>query len=171
MTTTPRNRKLDTISDRLYRASTNTTAAYEFLNEQRSHIPTLAASNTDGGTRGSGHSDPTLRTVTRLAAIEEKRQAIRDMIATLELGTDLLDEAIRDAYRISTETSMEGPATDDRPLCRGGQPDTWGDPTCGAHVEHFIRDDGSIGFRTEGLCAKHRSAKRRWEQDHREDAA
>jgi hypothetical protein len=171
VTASPRNRKLDTISDRIYRASVNSSAAFAFLNEQRSHIPTLAAATTDGAgySRGS-HSDPTLRTVTRLSAIEEKRTAILDMIATLELGTDLLDEAIRDAYRISSETPVEGPTTDDRPLCRGGQPDTWGDPACGAHVEHFIRDDGSVGFRTEGLCSKHRTAKRRWEQQNREVA-
>jgi hypothetical protein len=163
---TPRNRKLDTISDRIYRASVNSQAAFGFLNEQRSQIPSLAASNTDGGTRGSGHSDPTLRTTVRLLAIGDKRQAIDDMIATLELGTDLLDEAIRDAYRIGTDGAQtEGPTTDDRPLCRGGQPDTWGDPDCGRHVEHYTRSDGTMAFRSEMLCATHRKRKMAWERE------
>jgi hypothetical protein len=166
VTASPRNRKLDTISDRIYRASVNSTAAFAFLNEQRSHIPTLAAATTDGAghSRGS-HSDPTLRTVTRLSAIEEKRTAIQDMIATLELGTDLLDEAIRDAYRISSETIADGPTTDDRPLCRGGTPDTWGDATCGRHQDHYSLASGEIRFRGDGLCAMHRKRKERWERN------
>ena len=165
-TSTPRNRKLDTISDRIYRASVNSQAAFGFLNEQRSHIPTLTANTTDGAghSRGS-HSDPTLRTVTRLSVIEDKRQAIHDQIHCIEVATDLLDEAIRDAYRIGKEPALEGPTTDDRPLCRGGTPDTWGDPECGRHQDHYSLASGEIRFRGDGLCAMHRKRKERWERN------
>jgi hypothetical protein len=171
MTTPRRNRRLDTVSDRVYRASVNTEAAFEHLNTQRSLVGTGGTGQQERRSIG-GHSDPTLRLVQQLDGINYRRTAIDDQIVCIEKAMDLLDEAIRDAWkaRALRDDVDEAPATDDRPLCRGGQPDTWGDPTCGAHVEHFRRDDGTIGFRSEGLCSKHRSAKRRWEQN-QENAA
>jgi hypothetical protein len=164
-----RNRRLHTVSDRLYRASENVMAALDHLDRQRGLVPSIVSSRTDSASSSrSGHSDRTTATVIRLDSIDYGRRTILDAIATAETVADLIDQAVRDAYRITALNDPpveDGPNTDDRPICRGGPPDTWGDAICGAHVEHFLRDDGTVGFRSEGLCAKHRTAKRRWERE------
>ena len=53
------------------------------------------------------------------------------------------------------------PAAQNEPLCTGGDPSTWGDPTCGELVDSFQRDDGTTSYRNDGLCARHRVRKHR----------
>jgi hypothetical protein len=166
---TPRNRKLDTISDRLYRAASNIEQAFAHLNEQRALVPAIGSSRTDGaGGSPSGHSDRTLGTMIRLDEIENKRQALHDAIGSANLAAKVIEDAIDDAYKARAEKGDTPDAPvhhDDRPLCRGGTPDTWGDPECGRHQDHYSLASGEIRFRGDGLCAMHRKRKERWERN------
>lgn len=153
MTRRRRNQTLDALAHRIDRAADIVPDVLAGLDEQRTHINALRAAV--GGTGSSDVSDPTLRTVIALDGIEYKRQAIKDAIATLGVCVDMLDNVCRDALGRSLPEELDAPRCSAEVL----------DPAdaawplrhqCTRYVEHFTRADGTIGYRSEGLCAMHR---------------
>lgn len=95
---TRRNRQLDTLSDRIYRAAAIVPEVLDHLDEQRANISAIHAHPTDAGGNSHGdHGDPTLGTVLQFDPIEHHRRTVLDAIATLGVCVDMLDRSCRDA--------------------------------------------------------------------------
>lgn len=163
MTSTPRNRRIDTASDRLYRASPAVIAALDHLDRQRALVPAIGSSRTDGaGSSKGGHSDRTLAITVRLDGIDYGRRTIVDAIATVELATDVLDQAVRDAYKINEQG--EATIEDSKPRCIGDNSaegaTCWNIPSPRRNPHGLEIDDGrcvDCGPRYDALAAQRRS--------------
>ena len=101
-------------------------------------------------------NDPTAHQALQRTHITNQQHAINTAMATLQRGRHDLMKAITNAIPRQPTNS---------PLCNGGDPSTWGDPTCNELVGSFQRGDGTTGVRSDGLCDRHRMRKHRWEKD------
>lgn len=149
---------LDRASTRLDRASRTVPDVLAHLTEQLRYA-TYGATDTDTGRISGGNtSDPTYNAMHRRAPVQAFIDDVQAKRAAIGKAIDDLDDACRKAlgYRVAL--------SEDTPRCDGGDPSTWGHPTCGQYVEHFMRADESIGFRSEMLCARHRKRKERYER-------
>lgn len=110
------------------------------------------------GISGQGTiNDPVVAQVLARSHVLDRSNRVDALVSALE-GT--ARELVAELNRGKRRT----PAAQGEPLCSGGDPSTWGDPTCGRVVDHFTRDDGTIGYRADGLCGMHRVRKHRHEQ-------
>lgn len=155
--TRSRHTPTDRLARRLDRAAGIIPDVLAHLNELRANITTLTTPTNEHTSR-SGHSDPTARTTLQLDAINLHQRAIDDQVHCVEVAINLLEEACRDGlgYRAPRAANSE-------PLCGGGDPSTWGDPTCGDIVESAQRQYG-VWYHPSGLCPAHRKRKERWER-------
>ena len=158
----PRRRRidmdLDRAANRLERASTAVPDVLAHLSEQLRYATFGASDSEAGRISGGSMSDPTYDAMHRRAPVQAYIDDVQAKRAAIGKAIDALDDACRKAlgYRVAL--------TEDTPRCDGGDPSTWGHPTCGQYVEHFARADGSTGFRSEMLCARHRKRKERYER-------
>lgn len=115
--TMPPTRACDTAARRLDRAVTVIPGVLDHLDEQRSHISTLAAARADstGGQRGT-HADPPARVYLVIDQIDRKRGRITDAIQSIWIAIDNLDDACRDAlgHRVTSDDLDES-----KPRCIG----------------------------------------------------
>ncbi len=114
--------------------------------------------NETGIVAKGGTSDPTGEAATnptRFAAFERSNR-VEVMMLRLE---SLTKELVREVNRGSSKT----PAAQNEPLCAGGDPSTWGDPTCGEIVRSEERAYGTWYHPSE-LCDRHLKAKQRHER-------
>lgn len=148
--------ELDRAAWRLQRASNTVPEVLVHLQEQLL-FATFGASDSEAGrVAGGDMSDPTYQAMSRrdpVVALERRVYAARKAISD---AIDELDDACRAAL------GMRVAQAEQTPTCDGGDPSSWGDPTCGQYVEHYTREDGSTGFRAEGLCARHRKRRQRY---------
>lgn len=147
---------LDRAAWRLSRASVTVPSVLTHIAEQLAHTTSVAASESVH-VGGGDISDPTAAAAARRATIIAQRDRILAARRAIGAAIDDLDDACRRALGARIGAAV------DAPRCHGGDPSTWGDPECGALVEHYTRADGTQAFRTSGLCTKHRFAKLRWE--------
>ena len=159
------HRATEILAGRLARAATTIPSILDHLDEQRGNITTLSAPTGGGGSKGD-HSDPVLRTVMALDGVNIHRRAIADQVYCVNVAINLLEQACADAlgYRAGRRKGErpEGAAVAE-PLCGGGDPSTWGDPTCGELVESALRQYG-IWYHPSGLCVNHRRRRERYER-------
>lgn len=159
-----RNRDADALSFRLERAATRIPEVFAHLDEQRAMA--MQSSGSGGGGRQPGtYSDPTAGMVAKLDAIELQRRTILDALASIGVGVNILDEACRDALGVRAqpaEQSAPAPAADAEPKCGGGDPSTWGDPTCGQIADWRITDSGHVSYNRDGLCPRHVAKRDEW---------
>jgi len=153
------HRDTDTLAQRLMSASRVIPSILDHLDEQRANITTLSSPTSDGPGSKGGHSDPTLRTVTALEAINLHNRAINDQVHCVKVAVDLLDEACRDAlgHRAPKKAAQE------EPLCDGGDPSSWGDVQCGDIVESR-QMPSHVWYHASGLCPRHRRRMERWQR-------
>jgi hypothetical protein len=182
---TRRNRKLETHSDRLYRASDIVPQVLDHLSEQRAQTSAVKASVTDGSITSTGDpTDPTGDIVCTLERFDAPRRDIFALIDDIGRLIDRLDDACRKALGIrSTGAVTDDTPAVDKPLCiddeyvaghwAGERRDgdgkvvhigVWVEPQwvrCGRNAEHFVRADGTVGFRNPPRCAMHRKRAER----------
>ena len=113
-----RNSTAARLSDRLYRASNTIPGIEDHLDEQRALIGIVGAAKTDGshGSKGD-HGDPTARALLELDKVETKRAAIRDALASINIGINLLDDACRHA--LGHQARREPTDDEAKPRCIG----------------------------------------------------
>jgi hypothetical protein len=118
-----RNRDLDLLAHRLDRAANTVPDVMDHLDEQRANIAVIAAQDiSHGGGYSVGYSaNPTLSAVTQLAAVEYRRQTIRDAIATMAVCVNMLEQECRQAlaYRASAGDRDDIDHLDGTPRCIG----------------------------------------------------
>ena len=131
----------------------------------RDGIDRAATLIADGGDRGGPEdakirgknwiSDPTsVQALGRMAATERVLDDIETALDTLRLTTALLVAWCEE----------HAPVIADHPRCTGGRTvDEWTRPGCTGLVDYSRRTDGSVSYRTDGLCVACRSAKQRYE--------
>lgn len=149
--------ELDRASRRLLRASTIVPEVLVHLNEQLTYATFGASDSEAGRTSGGDTSDPTYQAMSRRNPVLARISHVHQMREAVGRAIDELDDACRNALGFRLAESH------DTPTCDGGDPSTWGHAECGQYVEHFTRADGSTGFRSELLCARHRKRKQRYE--------
>lgn len=147
------HRDTDNLARRLTRAATTIPSIIDHLNEQRANITTLSAPGNGGGSKG-GHSDPVLRTLTQLDAIDYHRRAINDQLHCVRVAIDLLEASCREALGHKPTITVN----DTAPTCHH--------TGCDEMVSSYLRDDGTVGYRLTGsiggLCDSHRA--KAWRQ-------
>jgi hypothetical protein len=174
MTQRPRNRRLDGLSWRIDRAADIVPTVLQHVAEQNALIGTCSAPGSTERRGVGGYSDPTLRTVLALDHGDQYRRAIDDAIATLEVCVNMLDEACRTAlgYRAQGNAKVDdAPALPESPRCTRDVTVDGVTRRCDDEVEWWRRADGTIGYLSTGICARHRQADIREKQRERESAA
>ena len=150
------HRDTDNLARRLERAAGIIPTIHDHLNEQRANMTVLSAPQGGGGSKGD-HSDPTLRAVSALSAIEYHRRAIDDQVHCVRVAVNLLEEACRDALGHRAAKS----ASADHPRCTAGRIYIDGqgrerESTCDRLVSYRVADSGTIHLDPGGLCDEHR---------------
>lgn len=158
---TRRNRDADNLSTRLDRAADVIPSVEDHLNEQRALVGGIT-SRSDGGRQRGTHSDPTGSALAKLADLDIKRQAIVDALGSINVGVRLLEEACADALRTRARPAERSEPSAGEPTCAGGDPSTWGDPTCGELVNWTLGDNGHVSHDRDKLCLRHRQAFDEW---------
>lgn len=102
--------------------------------------------------------DPTGASAVKRSTVKAHTRRIRDAKKRLAAAMDDLDQTCRDALG----RKLIDPTTE--PVCQGGDPSNWGDPTCGELVELRRRPDGSTFYDPDGLCCDHRLRKEAFER-------
>jgi hypothetical protein len=149
------DRRLERLADRIHQAARIKPNVDKALAERLAHCDTTTHNET-GITTGE-LNDPVIRRVLARSDIMNRATNITNAVDAVEQALNQLDTALRAGYRHTP------PPTNDHPTCDGGDPSTWGDPTCGEYCEHYRRGDNSIGYRD--LCSKHRKRRTMWERD------
>lgn len=109
------------------------------------------------GISGQGTiSDPVAAQVMARAGVIDRSNKVEQVVARLEGDSRLLVALLNAGQRRT-------PAAQDEPLCAGGDPSTWGDPTCGDIVRSEQRQYGTW-YDPSGLCNKHRLRRDRHER-------
>lgn len=148
------DRRLDRIAQRIDTAARMKPAVDRHIMQQLDECDTQATNETGISAKGT-FNDPVMNAVMRRGHVINASNAIDAAVVALEHAEAQLSAALR---------AVKVPAVkaDHEPRCWWAQ--------CGELVEHYTRSDGSTGFRTSGLCARHRKQREREERDEREVA-
>jgi hypothetical protein len=114
----------------------------------------------DAGVRSRGGiSDPTgEKACGNVTAYERHLDDVEANLAALALAAGNLCDVVSRWVRSAANV-------EDHPRCNGGRGngvEPWTDPTCGEYVSYRVRDDGSLSYRSDGLCDACRMRRHRW---------
>lgn len=121
------------------------------LANQLAHTDTNTTNET--GITSNTINDPVITQVLARAHITDHQTRIKQIIDRIETSLNELDAAFTRAQHGQPKP------THTIPTCPGGDPSTWGDPTCSDLVEYSIRSDGTRYERD--LCPTHRKRRER----------